>query len=143
MPPLLVAQIFGQLAPTAIVSSVAHALLSCPTFGQLGVHCLPAGPNGYAEVAGIASGPGGEVPVILARDLNGQQAQASLHGLEAANCTAQVFFVALCLPGTTDGDDVATVAAFAIRQWGGRGWSRELMPLPRWDACCTQPEAGG
>ena len=126
MPPLLVAQIFGQLAPAAIVSSVVHLLLACPVFGQLGVHCLPADPNGYAEVACIASGTEGDAPVILAHDLNGQQAQALLHGLEAANCTAQVFFVALCLPGTTDGDDAATVAALAIRQWG-HGSYRERM----------------
>ena len=71
--------------------------------------------------------------MILAHDLNGQQAQALLHGLEAANCTAQVFFVALCLPGTTDGDDAATVAAFAIRRWGTRVVQRAdaVAPLGR------------
>ena len=95
MPPVLVAQIFGQLAPVVVVSSAAHLLLSCPIFGQLGVRCLPADPNGYAEVASTVSGTVGAAPAVLAHDLNGQQAQALVHVLEAASCTVQVFFVAL------------------------------------------------
>ena len=133
MPPTLVAQIFGQLAPVVIVSSAAHLLLSCPIFGQLGVRCLPADPNGYAEVASTVSGTAGVAPAALAHDLNGQQAQALVHVLEAASCTVQVFFVALCLPSTTDGDDAASLAAFAIRQWGTRIVQRAdgVAPLGR------------
>ena len=56
------------------------------------------------------------MPVLLAHDLNGQQAQALVHSLEAANCTAQLFCITLCLPGSTDGDDSASLADFAIRQ---------------------------
>ena len=69
--------------------------------------------------------------VLLAQDLNGRQAQALVHALEAASCTAQLFFTALCLPGATDGGDSATLAAFAIRQWGTRIVQRadEVGPL--------------
>ena len=71
--------------------------------------------------------------VVLAHDLNGQQAQALAHVMEAANCTAQLFFISLCLPGTTDGDDATSLAAFAVRQWGTRMVQRadEIAPLGR------------
>ena len=105
-----------NVAPVVVVSSAAHLLLSCPIFGQLVVHCLPIDPNGYVEVASTVSGTVGAAPVVLAHDLNGQQAQALVHVLEAASCTVQVFFVALCLPSTTGGDDAASWVAFAIRQ---------------------------
>ena len=124
MPPLVVAQIFGQLAPVAIVSSAAHLLLSCPIFGQLGVHCLPADPNGYADVASAVSGTAGGVPVVLAHDLNGQQAQALVHVLEAASCTVQVLF---CCTVPTEHD--------------GRGWRSLLGGLCNtavWDAASAE-----
>ena len=95
------------------------------------VRCLPVDPNGYAEVPSTVSGIAGVAPVVLAHDLSGQQGQALVHVLEAASCTVQVFFVALCLPSTTDGDDAASLMAFAIRQWGTRIVQRadEVAPL--------------
>ena len=70
---------------------------------------------------------------MLAHALNGQQAQALVHGVEAASRTVQVFFTAFCLPGTTDGDDAASLTAFAVRQWGTRLVQRvdEVAPLGR------------
>ena len=35
----------------------------------------------------------GRTPVLLAHDLKGQQAQALVHALEVAGCTAQLFFL--------------------------------------------------
>ena len=133
MPSWLLARIMEQLAPDAVVSSAAHRLLPCPAFGRMGVRCWPADPSGFAEVAAAAVGMADRMPVLLAHDLNGQQAQALVHSLEAANCTAQLFFTSLCLPGSTDGDDSASLAAFAIRQWGTRIVQRadEVAPLGR------------
>ena len=88
MPPWLLARIMEQLAPDAVVSSAAHRLLPCPAFGRMGVRCWPADPSGFAEVAAAAVGMAGRMPVLLAHDLNGQQAQALVQSLEAANCTA-------------------------------------------------------
>ena len=75
---------------------------------------------------------------MLAHDLNGQRAQALVHVLEAAGCTAQLFFTAICLPGTTDGDDAASLTAFAARQWGTRMVQRadEVAPLGRMLHAC-------
>jgi hypothetical protein len=98
MPSWLLARIMEQLAPDVVISSAAHRLLPCPAFGQMGARCWPADPSGFAEVAAAAVGMTGRMPVLLAHDLNGQQAQALVHSLEAANCTAQLFFTALCLP---------------------------------------------
>ena len=58
--------------------------------------------------------------MVLAHDLNGQQAQTLVHVLEAAGCTVHLVLTALCLPSTTDGDDAVFLAAFAVRQWGMR-----------------------
>ena len=116
----LAAQILEQLLPLAVVSSSAHLLLACPEFGRRGFHCLPADPSGYAEVARSVAGATGGGQTVLAHDLNGQQAQASGHVLAAAGCTAQLVLTALCVPSTTDGDDAASLAAFALRQWGTR-----------------------
>ena len=85
-----------------------------------GVSCWPADPNGFADVATAIQGMSDRVPMVLAHDLNGQQAQALTQALETVECTAQLFFAAVCLPSPADTDDVAMLAAFAMRQWGAR-----------------------
>ena len=79
---------------------------------------------------------------MLAHDLNGQQAQALVRVREAAGSIAQLLFTALCLPGTTDGDDAASLTAFAVRQWGTRMVQR-ADEVARWDACSMRAEATG
>ena len=65
--------------------------------------------------------PDAERPILLGHDLNGHQTQAVLHALEAAGCAAQVVVVATYLPSAVDADDAATLAAYAVRQWGTSG----------------------
>ena len=120
MPSLLVSQIIEQLLPSVVVSSAAHSLITCPESGRLGFLCLPADPNGYADVARIVLDTTGGVPTVLAHDLNGQQPQAVAHAMDAACCTVQLVLAALCLPSMADGDGAASLAAFATRQWGTR-----------------------
>ena len=74
MPTSLVAQIMEQLTPDVVVSSAAHRLLPCPAFGRMGVRCWTADPSGFADVAAATLEMAGRMPVLLAHDLNGQQA---------------------------------------------------------------------
>ena len=101
VPAELVSRMAVQLLPCVVVSAEAHLLLADLGFGWLGFHCVPANPTSYDEAARHAAGEAREDPekIILVHDLNGQQAQALGHALEAAGVRAQVVHAALSLPG--------------------------------------------
>ena len=79
-----------QLLPAVVVSAAAHEMPVYPDFGRLGFHCVPADPSGYADVVhDMVARATVDGQTVMAHDLNGKQAQALAHALEAAGCTPE------------------------------------------------------